>query len=771
MKCAKLVLRHGQKTEKTDRSVFDAHAGNKGNHMKNKTWLCALMIGVAAMTAACNESSSSSDIQVEDGVEYFLACQSPVSRVLKLEEGQLGSITMMVSQLDSNYQASFVNGVTVQGLKTGTAFSLMDGTADMASVATDAQGLASFTVTGVSAGTGKIVFSTVDSYSTTPVEVTVEVTAAQVDPVPEKQNVDYNVKLSYAGIQKLNVAQVMVYPGGNCANLIKSGMTVSEIGAIPDGSQKVSEVGDAVLTKDYKFSIEESDVVNYAVVARAMKESGGYVAYGCTDGMNRDNKAVMVALGDGQADEIIDICETNPNDPSCQTPVDCEKDPTNPACDPVEPEIPDVTYAGNYFLMSQFNALSLLPSASQTGETVKFQDMLAGDWIQFVLDFLSNPEETLPNVLTQQLLPLILDATWFRNLIEKIPTLGPVIVGFLDSMSIDDILAQFGVKQIISDYLNQLTSKITWWDSATGGIEIANNIAKNFTLYGNFRIAGNELNEQGQIAGNAHNYSSVLYHNGTFTSCLIGDEYGRDINNKLLCEIPIATLDEDASSVRGTFTAQFGEIVNGSGDVNIASHSLNLAYGKLVYAALIQILPTVINMGNVKVESLSDILAYYVGVGLINLYNDKHPDAPIDSTLSGCDAVGEVLVKLITDAITGDDGKVKDWANLISVFVQPTTLSSLCTTGLSALDTFIDSQLNKLSVSTENVTFSSDQCKVNYNVNSFNNPTRLAYFGQNNYVWGMDSKADTRCTWDVSIKISDDDVKTIKGKFYALGAK
>ena len=88
-------------------------------------------------------------------------------------------------------------------------------------------------------------------------------------------------------------------------------------------------------------------------------------------------------------------------------------------------------------------------------------------------------------------------------------------------------------------------------------------------------------------------------------------------------------------------------------------------------------------------------------------------------------------------------------------------LAGLCDQGVKALDKLINTQLDKLTVSNEKVSFTSNDCIITYTP-SQSTPTvsALTSFGQKQ-VWG--ATTDNRCKWSVSVA----EGKTVEGKFWA----
>ncbi len=735
-----------------------------------KTWLFALALGAAALTTACGDDSGNSSKKFIEKPEasYFLTCASPATCKLDLKPNQDGIVTVYMSSLDTNLEASSVSSASLTATQIGNAFTMMDG-ATTAAVVTDNMGFATIHIkAGSAAGAGSIMFTASAEYNVAnPATFNITVTEEAVDPivVPEVTNINYNVKMAYSGEHTYQMGEVLVMTGKTCSSIVPATASSETIGAITVTDSKYqnskSFMSTALADTNFNFTFAEAGTINYAVFGRVM-ENGKWGAYGCVDSMNKDNTNVTISLIEVPEDKPVDPCEANPDAEGCK-PVDpCEADPTLPECQTIEPI--ENTFDGTFTLVSSFNALSLLPHASKPESgAVKFTDMQAGDWIEFVLDFLSDPEKQLPLILVDQVLPLITGAEWIQTILEKIPVIGPMIAA-AGTDQIGNLLKTFGVTTIIEDYLKQLTGNIKWWNDAKGGVQIANEFATNFTMYGNFNMVNEKLDENRMSSGNLHNYASMLYHNGTFEKCLIGKDSGfTDVDGKKICIVDISSLD--SKSVTGSFDATFSEIADNSGTVDIARHNLTLAYGKLIYAALIQILPAITSPeGGVSLSSIGDLLMYYIGLGLVNLYNNTHEDKKIEGKF-GCDAIGTAGASLISERLAGGDGELPGGAGILSLLLNPTTVAGACTMAKNALDNLVDSQLDKLSVSSDKITFEATDCKVQFSEST----GKIAFFGQDMYKWGSTGNSDLRCDWKVAIQGTSD--LSIDGKFYAFSNK
>lgn len=703
------------------------------------------MIGAAVMMSACADDARDNQEEQQPEPEvltYSLTCASSVNCKLELETNQKGSVTVQLSSKNAAGQINLVGGKTIHVQSMSSLFTLNDGSASSFDLLTDALGQTSIIISSLeTAGTGQIFFSTDADLIQEPLIFTVVVKAPEIEPVVEPQDYNYNVKMTYEGIQTLTKAEALVYPGRSCSQIIKTGMTDNEVKAIKDYTSNKEQVIDTTLEDlSLGFTFTETDPVAYAVVGRAVNADGKYAAYGCTDNMNRFSSDVLIELEDAQL-----------SDPPVVRPPIIPPTPD----DPDDPPTYTTDYSGKFELVSSFNALTLLPHADLAdGGVVMFKDMQAGDWIEFALKLLSDPEGTVPDILTQQLIPLLTSAEWFRNLIAKFA--GEAVAAMLTPEFVDTLLETFGVKKIITDTLTNVTSEISWWNDAKGGISIARELATNFTLHGNFNNKTAEVDENNMIAGIGHTYTSLLYHNGTFKKCLIGHEYGEDAKGDKICEISLATLDKEAGSVSGAFTAEFSEIADNTGTVTIKKHNLGLQYGKLIYASIMQILPTIVTASDGKpFETIGSILEYYIGEGLVTLWNKKAADEA-DKIVDKhrCNAIGAASSKLIGSAWPAG-----------ALLLNESMLSMVCTMGIQAFDKMIDNTLQNASYTSDKVAFASNECPITFV--QANNVNKISYFGQEDYVWN--GKTDKRCIWNVSIQGKEGKTpKVIQGKFAAV---
>ena len=718
-----------------------------------KTWLLALLVGFSALSVSCSddagdESNRGEQDQPQGDATYALTCVNPDCK-MSLEQGKTGIVIMKIAKTVGTEAPVAASGVNISVAKTDSLVKLQAQDSTSVELVSDTSGMVTLIVTADAEkeGVEALTFaSKTDGISFEPVKFEVTVVKATVaepdNPNPGGDNpgqegekktvdVDYKGKLTYAGeIEAFSNGEVFLLEGKTCAQVAPTGMSASEIAKISASSAPSASADSDVLTHEYGIKVTEieEDIKTYAAVAR-VKANDVFAAYGCTDGVMRDKADFTVALEDAFNDV---------------TP-----EPT--------PET-TVRYDGNYRLRSQFNALTLLPHADKVdGKPVLFKDMLAGDWIEFALDFLSNPEKEITSIISDQLVPLLLQGDWLKKLLTQ---LG--FGGFADSITPDlikTLINSFGINTIIENLLKELTGQLPWWGTATDAVKMVDDLATNFTLDGQFVINTADLDENGKIAGIGHSYDALLYNNAAFDKCYVGsDSNEKTADGKTICRIPLASLDTN-SSVRGTFTASF-DAPAATGEEppksDIASHTLQLAYGKLIYATLLQTIPMFIKPedGAEVPNTLGRVLEYYIGYGLKTLWNkdEAHKDNLV--TKSYCGGISEYVMKLLEE-------KAQSVHKIIAGVGGEVLLTAFCGQGVAALDKLIDTQLDKLTVSNEKVSFTSKDCIITYTP-SQSTPTvsALTSFGQKQ-VWG--ATTDNRCTWRVSVA----EGKYVYGKFWA----
>ena len=602
--------------------------------------------------------------------------------------------------------------------------------------------------------------------------------------VIEPEKMDLQVKIAYAGEQALSSSDVLLFEDKTCAEILNSPndpLTRDEIFALQkdatDSKADYQDVNGAVMT----FRYDKNEHI-YAAVGRGLLASA-YTAYGCTDGLSASKNSVTVTLKDAMTpgEENEKICESKRCDlVTANTDENYAFCLANNCIDPIVTV--NGVYTGTYFLQSQFSALSLLPHSNSND----FSQMLAGDWIQWSLDLLAHPESKVPDIVADQLIPLILNADWLKGLLEKFGV-SESILAFLSPEMISSLLESFGIKKIIEDSLSQLLGQLGWWDTASSVITIVDEIATNLTLSGSFMI-NEEPNNDDELLNNIHSYSHLLYNTGKF-DCYFGASVGTDVNGNNICSVSLSTLDSTMGSVYGAFKGELsGCDSNGiCSEVVIFDHSLKLAYGKLIYGVIMQFLPQLLEQvglgSSADIHSIGSLIEYYAGFGLVKAWNahatkwnDEHAAEIAEGTSKALEILDESTVTSCNAVATSATNFVGSWlagtgfGELVSKFLQPALITPLCKNGIAKLDDLIDSKLSNVTAGTDAIKFSTPNgkpCVLNFGAQDAATGNRvLESFGMTEYIWGQ--KTDNRCEWQMSIKGSEDG-KTLKveGKFFA----
>lgn len=700
--------------------------------------MVAVALSATALTfSACSDDKGDDidDIIVEDDATYTLSCNGDAICDLKLDAGKSANVILQLSKKDKDGKIFLVGDSALKFHTDSALFKMQSAEAKDLDIKTSELGQVNLQVTaGDVKGSGIITVTADEALKTNAVEVKVIIEKNEDEVIVDDLVGKITVKYDYAGAYSIASADAIIFAGKTCSEVAPSGLNATQVAGISaqvgglmsdlkaiESGQKLSDIAVTIDTKVQKDTV-------FAVVGRGTLD-GKYQAYGCVNNIAYDGTANILL-----------------NDVFSVVVVDPDPDPTKE------------NYAGKYQLVSSFDALSILPRADVTG-TPQFTEMLLGDWISWTLNFLSDPEKALPEILTKQILPLLLNADWFRDIVAKIL---PGFESILTPEVVDNLLETLGVKQLLTDLLSQVTDEITWWNSATSTIEVINEITQNFTLVGNFENKTPHLNDNNAIAGIGHSYDSLWYHNGGFEKCLIGKEVLgiKDKSGKLICAIPLKNInDNTGSTINGAFSMTV--LKTGDGDnANIAPHTLEMAYGKLIYGVIMEFLPLITGLDSASApKTISGVMVYYIGQGLVGSWNKQDglaDEDKIDATLHSCAGVGTALSKYLKLWL-----KDKPIADLFGTFANPATLSALCETGVKSLDALIDKQIGKLSVSSDNVSFKSDNCPLYYNTA----PKHLAAFGQAQINW-KDAN-DGRCIWNMSVTVKEK-TQNVKGKFSAV---
>ncbi len=590
-----------------------------------------------------------------------------------------------------------------------------------------------------------------------------------VEAEKEIQFYDLGIKVSYAGEYAPTFADATLFAGKKCTDIVKDSagaLIPDQISNLTVNGGRVGASSNAAGINNLDISIAhvEESTDKTAIIVRG-SENGKYVAYGCAElaEISDASHNVTVTLKDAKIEKIVDLCHdydcTNNQVPGKTNYDVCIKE----GC--ISPDPVDSTYSGSYNLQSQFDALGLLPRS--TKEKPLFTEMLVGDWINWSLDLIKDPAEKVPAIITDQVLPLVLSADWLQKMITMVA--GDAVAALLNPEMISTLLDQFGVQTIIESYISQFLGQFEWWSVTNNIVTIIDNIARNFTLAGYFKIMENP-SEAGILPSNYHSYNALVYNGAKFADaegnikCFFGTKIGEDDDKNVLCSVPLGELDKEIGTINGAFTASLNDcssddyVSNVCATATIDAHSLSMAYGRILYSVIMKALPSLIGEdARAHVNSIGTLIEYYGGFGLVTLWNNEaekfnteHADeiaagtvasrTKIASDVTMCSGIATAGSKFVGTLLE----KTK-FAGVLDTWVTPATLTPLCSMGINKIDELINNGLNKLNVGSEKVQFKSNgNCSLKYDGSD------LVSFGPENYVWGQ--KTDTRCGWDLSLR-------------------
>ncbi len=796
---------------------------------KSRVFALSLCCALASMTAmSCSDDSGKSS--EETTVQYMIgvvpnvpddqkSCATESMCSVTLEQGQSVAITVSVAKKSDKWTlvqepvnvtvSSPASMITVQNTGTTATVSTMNGSAIV------------YLTAGSVAGTENVTFVTDDAHGSAKGYVSVTIKAKNnqdIEPpkdvcetfscndetspnysygncvfyhcIDAKESDTYSATIKYSGKASVISAQAFLVPD-TCAHIIGSAQLDSEQinDLYKDGYQSL---GFAYNQSGIDGSVISNTLqtlnTSYAVVAIGTN-GASYNAYGCTDGMSSSKKSVIVTLNDAKGGIInpIETCESL-NCPAELTSVsDNNKYAKCISKGCVDPFVPAGKYTGTFDLMSQFNALSLLPRADvPAGKKPQFDEMLVGDWIEWSLDLLKDPATAVPSILVNQVLPLILNADWLTSMLAKIG-LPDYILSMLSPEFIATLLESMNLTQLVTDYINEFLNQYSWWSPTSSAIKILDEVTTNFTMAGYIYVTAEPGTDHKTGMTNIHSYDTLLYNMAGFDKCYVGNEYGRDKSGGLICGIPLGEVDKNIGTIRGTFSSEY---VNCTGDsctaVNIDEHNVSFAYGTIVYSTIMYMLPLIIGDNVSDVKSFGGLIEYYAGYLLVKAWNSviekanaeaiafntENAEAIAAGTVSSktirtdtidetkvtkCTAVGTAGANFINYLISEKLG----WAaaeTILKTWVNASTLAPLCSLGVSKLDGLINEQIAKLEASTDAITFeTAESCNL-----KINSSKDIVSYGPENFTWGQKTD-DDRCKWNLNIAS-----KPIEGKFFAV---
>ena len=248
--------------------------------MNKKFWLAAILVGLSGGFVSCSDDAGKEGEAEEHQLSYSLVCVSPSTCALEIPANAKGLVTVQLKSSTQDGVENVVSDAVVVASSSSTLFTMQDVTESTLNLKTHASGMVAVLIgAGSEPGVGTIVCSTSESNVASPLTFTITgKEEKQEDPIVEPDEptkASYNVRMRYAGAQDLVVADAYLVPGRTCSEIAPSGLSATEIKAIPVGEYGkvaiVDEGGIGAVSID--IEIEEREETVYAAVARARARS------------------------------------------------------------------------------------------------------------------------------------------------------------------------------------------------------------------------------------------------------------------------------------------------------------------------------------------------------------------------------------------------------------------------------------------------------------------------------------------------------------------
>ena len=384
----------------------------------------------------------------------------------------------------------------------------------------------------------------------------------------------------------------------------------------------------------------------------------------------------------------------------------------------------------------------------------RVEDMSAGAWIQFVVDFCKDPVSSL------------LAFIWSNTLdrLKSIEGMPDWLKNFLTSEGTKS-LALGTLKPLIEKYLGEYN----WYNTLTTITPDVADLTTNMQLVGTFAI--NNVSGTA-ISGVDEKFLNLEYQwslNSTGAGCLQApDHYVKDGTCRK--NLPLGD-----NAITGTWdgSIDYAGIATADGSLDINKHGITFKWGSVLFTAVFgAILPEALKYplettASGKPLYIKSFLDGVVFTPLINMYMEKYNDKdvtndkgetrhyPALTQTETCNKGIETIVYLIyPDAATN---------SLVKTGIALATQYACGEQGVGQLDTLVFNSLNKIEASSEN-TFKlySDDCAL-YDGGTL----QYQQFGKqdlNVYTANeilKDKKTD-RCKWDIDVTLKKD-VKDSEG--------
>ncbi len=426
-------------------------------------------------------------------------------------------------------------------------------------------------------------------------------------------------------------------------------------------------------------------------------------------------------------------------------------------------------YEGQYNLVTTMNAMKLLPRVDKGSDEVviPFDNMLAGDWVDFALRFLNDPSAGLSEVLIQQFLPKLLDANFTKELLLNMGLNEAIAEEF------PNILSTFGFLDILADLFVQISANLGDVGDTQSVSLIVKDYAEQLALSGFFDVMDTQLDTTGSLNNVVHKYDSTLVNVGSFDTSIctseVGTTYGKTADGSgTICKIRTSSLALGSALQSNIKIA----VDKPNKTASFLAHQMTIPYGRLIMNVLMKILPQMANIEDEShhtPETFAQVVEFFMGKGAAGYYNKSEDIKALESAgtdnpyipeyiseTGGCSTFGLVLNKSL---------------KLPPAF---TTIfwSAVCKKIIEMMDEDMNHSFDSLASYHNIVQFSSDSCELTYN----STETRLVSFGgvENESGW-WGANPDKRCTWNIKVGGSDDctvnahDIESncTEGKFFA----
>jgi len=444
-----------------------------------------------------------------------------------------------------------------------------------------------------------------------------------------------------------------------------------------------------------------------------------------------------------------------------------------------------IQFHDEYTIISNFDFTSGFSKTSRTdGSYPKAESMLAGDWIQFVVNLFNDPVNEL------------LEFIWANTLDRLIEMLGDdgwqaTAKKFLNEGT--KSIAITALKPMIEGYIKDYE----WYKYTTYIAKDIADIASNMQLKGT--IKAGEF-EDSQISGFKTNFNEIQY--------LVTDNW--NIKTKTISCIDTENgemtyvedgkcrhaLSLDTGAVSSTWNGDVNfspihgrtNVPEGEAYLDINASSFEFKWGQILYAAVFgDILPIVFDY---KVDKDSSGNKLYIKSFLnkiafepvVNFYVNNKQGQMSGSDVEGGAAVYPTLTIPETNTQSGANQSCNRFLEALLYLVWPSikdTLSSFgdaiiqtiakyaCEDGMGQLDKLVSEQLNKLVLNTDNgMSLGSEDCTLHAEGNLYNKMGEAdsSHIGANTYLNNEGVANTKRCIWNLKY----DTNTTIHGLFHAV---